>query len=70
MICAPAWGRQRGSIGVIGGWRDHYRKINEGEPVTINGRRVRYLNGPPVDAADVLPDGRRLSSATFPLAVR
>lgn len=43
---------------VIGGWRDHYRKINEGEPVSINGRRVRYLNGPPVDAADVLPDGR------------
>ncbi len=44
---------------VIGGWRDHYRKINEGEPVTINGRRVRYLNGPPVDAADELVDGRR-----------
>lgn len=44
---------------VIGGWRDHYRKINEGDPVTINGRRVRYLDGPPVDAADVLPDGRR-----------
>lgn len=44
---------------VIGGWRDHYRRINEGEPVTINGRRVRYLNGPPVDAADVLSDGRR-----------
>lgn len=47
---------------VIGGWRDHYRKINEGEPVTINGRRVRYLNGPPVDAADVLPDGRRFQN--------
>lgn len=47
---------------VIGGWRDHYRKINEGEPVSINGRRVRYLNGPPVDAADVLPDGRRFQN--------
>ena len=47
---------------VIGGWRDHYRKINEGEPVTINGHRVRYLNGPPVDAADVLPDGRRFQN--------
>jgi hypothetical protein len=44
---------------VIGGWREHYRKLNEGEPVVINGRRVRYLNGPPVDAADVLPDGRK-----------
>ncbi len=47
---------------VIGGWRDHYRKINQGEPVTINGHRVRYLNGPPVDAADVLPDGRRFQN--------
>lgn len=47
---------------VIGGWRDHYRKINEGEPATIKGRRVRYLDGPPVDAADVLPDGRRFQN--------
>ena len=47
---------------VIGGWRDHYRKINEGEPATISGRRVRYLNGPPVDAADMLPDGRRFQN--------
>ena len=47
---------------VIGGWRDHYRKINEGEPVILNGRRVRYLNGPPVDAADVLPDGRQFQN--------
>ncbi|MEX2025753.1 MAG: DUF1592 domain-containing protein, partial [Pirellulaceae bacterium] len=39
---------------VIGGWRDHYRSIGSGEPVTVNGRRVRYKNGPPVDAADVL----------------
>lgn len=44
---------------VIGGWRDYYRKINEGEPAVVNGRRVRYLNGPAVDAADELPDGRR-----------
>lgn len=47
---------------VIGGWRDHYRKINEGDPVTINGRRVRYLHGPVVDAADVLTDGRRFQN--------
>lgn len=40
---------------VIGGWREHYRSIGEGTPVA--GRR--YLNGPTVDAADVLPDGRR-----------
>jgi mono/diheme cytochrome c family protein len=40
---------------VIGGWRENYRSIGEGKPVA--GRR--YLNGPAVDASDVLPDGRR-----------
>jgi hypothetical protein len=40
---------------VIGGWRENYRSIGEGQPVA--GRR--YLQGPAVDAADVLPDGRR-----------
>src|SRR5690349_20002569 len=30
---------------VIGGWRNEYRKLNEGEPTVINGRRVRYLLG-------------------------
>jgi hypothetical protein len=44
---------------VIGGWRDHYRSIGAGEPVIVDGRKKRYLNGPKVDAADVLPDGRR-----------
>lgn len=44
---------------VIGGWREHYRSIGDGEPVTLNGRRMRYKHGPPVDAGDVLPDGRR-----------
>jgi mono/diheme cytochrome c family protein len=44
---------------VIGGWREHYRSIGDGEPIVLNGRRVRYLNGPAVDAADVLPDGRQ-----------
>jgi hypothetical protein len=43
---------------VIGGWRENYRSIGDGTPTIVNGRRVRYLNGPPVDAADVLPDGR------------
>lgn len=47
---------------VAGGWREHYRKINDGEPVVIDGRRVRYLNGPAVDAADELPDGRRFAN--------
>jgi mono/diheme cytochrome c family protein len=44
---------------VIGGWRDYYRSIGEGTPVTVAGKRMRYKNGPPVDASDVLPDGRR-----------
>ena len=44
---------------VIGGWREHYRSIGDGEPVTVNGKRMRYKNGPAVDAGDVLPDGRR-----------
>lgn len=43
---------------VIGGWRDHYRSIGDGEPVVIEGRRMRYRQGPPVEAADTLADGR------------
>jgi hypothetical protein len=44
---------------VIGGWRDHYRSIGEGTPVEVQGQRMRYKHGPPVDASDVLADGRR-----------
>jgi hypothetical protein len=47
---------------VIGGWRDRYRSVGSGEPVELGGRRVRYLHGPPVDAADVLPDGRKFQN--------
>lgn len=47
---------------VVGGWRENYRSIGDGEPVILNGRRVRYRNGPPVDASDVLPDGRRFQN--------
>ncbi|WP_169979877.1 DUF1592 domain-containing protein [Tautonia rosea] len=43
---------------VIGGWRDTYRSIGAGEPVSVSGRRMPYRNGPPVDPSDVLPDGR------------
>ncbi len=43
---------------VIGGWRENYRSIGDGEPVTVAGRRMPYRHGPPVDAGDVLPDGR------------
>ncbi|MCA9177338.1 MAG: DUF1592 domain-containing protein [Planctomycetales bacterium] len=44
---------------VIGGWREHYRSIGDGQPVVIDGRRMRYKRGPAVDAGDVLPNGRR-----------
>ena len=44
---------------VIGGWRENYRSIGKGEPAFEDGQRMRYLNGPVVDASDVLPDGRK-----------
>ncbi len=47
------------SFDVIGGWRENYRSVGKGDPVILNGRRMRYLKGLAVDAADVLPDGQR-----------
>ena len=47
---------------VIGGWREYYRSIGEGRPVTVAGRRMRYRHGPPVDASDVLPDRRQFAN--------
>lgn len=44
---------------VIGGWRERYRSIGQGDPVVVDGRKRRYLNGPPVDSSDVLLDGRK-----------
>ncbi len=44
------------SFDVIGGWREHYRAT--GEPREVNGRRVRFWNGPAVDPSDSLSDGR------------
>ena len=45
---------------VIGGWREHYRAT--GTAREIDGRRVRVWDGPAVDPADVLPDGRRFAN--------
>lgn len=50
------------SFDVIGGWRERYRSIGDGDPVMIDGRRMRYLHGPAVDSADVLPDNRRFDN--------
>jgi hypothetical protein len=47
---------------VIGGWREQYRSIGSGAPVTVNGMRMRYKHGPAVDAGDVLPDGRQFQN--------
>ncbi|MEQ1830413.1 MAG: DUF1592 domain-containing protein [Pirellula sp.] len=44
---------------VIGGWRDRYRSIGKGDPVVVDGRKKRYLSGPPVDSSDVTMDGQK-----------
>ena len=47
---------------VIGGWRDNYRSIGQGEPAIVNGRKMRYLNGPQVESADELLNGGHFQS--------
>ncbi len=51
------------SFNPIGGWRDRFRSLGEGEKVKleIDGRKVRYKLGPPVDASGQLPDGRQFA---------
>lgn len=44
------------SFDVIGGWRESYRAT--GEPRVVNGRKVRFWDGPAVDPSDALADGR------------
>lgn len=46
------------SFDVIGGYREYYRCTGNGKPIVINGEKMRYLQGPKVEPADVLPDGR------------
>lgn len=51
------------SFNPIGGWRDRFRSLGEGEKVNlqINNRRVQYKTGREVDAAGQLPDGREFN---------
>lgn len=51
------------SFDVIGGWREYYRTTGNGKPVTVDGRRMHYLQGPKVDPADVLLDGRAFQNS-------
>jgi hypothetical protein len=45
---------------VIGGWRERFRSLGEGEKVDlkVEGRKVRYRLGQPVDATGALTDGK------------
>lgn len=49
---------------VIGGWRERFRSLGEGEQVKllVEGRRVRYRLGQPVDAAGELSNGAKFSN--------
>jgi len=51
------------SYDVIGGWRDRFRSIDKGEQVNlrVEGRKVRYRLGPPVDAAGELSTGAKFT---------
>jgi hypothetical protein len=45
---------------VIGGWRENYRSLGEGErlDIEVDGRRVRYKRGLSVDASGSMPGAR------------
>ena len=47
----------------IGGWRERFRSLGEGQLVDIRvrGRGVRYRIGPPVDSSGEFADGRSFS---------
>ena len=57
MIDPPGFALE--SFDPIGGWRDHFRNLGSGEFVNleIEGRKVRYKLGPPVDASGVFENG-------------
>jgi hypothetical protein len=51
------------SFDVIGGYREYYRSTGNGKPVVIDGQKMRYLQGPKVEPADALPDGRKFQNS-------
>jgi hypothetical protein len=47
---------------VLGGWRDRYRALGDGEKekgIGKNGQPYAFHLGPPVDSSGALPDGRK-----------
>jgi hypothetical protein len=50
------------SFDVIGGWREHYRTSGSGQVVMVDGRRMPYHRGKPVDPSDVMPDGQKFKN--------
>jgi len=49
------------SFDVIGGWRDYYRSVGQGEPAVVNGRKARLPERPGTwTPVDVLPDGQEV----------
>jgi hypothetical protein len=48
----------------MGGWRERYRAVGEGEPVkgiAKSGQKFAFHEGLPVDASGELPDGRKFT---------
>lgn len=62
MIDPPGFALE--SFNPIGGWRERFRSLGEGEKPDIQragNNFVRYRIGPPVDASGALPDGTAFS---------
>lgn len=57
MIDPPGFALE--SFNPIGGWRDRFRSLGDGDKVNaiVQGRKVRYRLGQPVDASGQLSDG-------------
>jgi hypothetical protein len=53
------------SFDIMGGWRDHYRALGEGQKLPglgKNGQKFDFHQGQPVDPSGNLPDGRKFSN--------
>ena len=50
------------SFDVIGGYRENYRTTGNGKEVVMDGRRMPFRNGKPVDPSDVTPDGSKFKN--------